>query len=107
MLYDRGDDDRDYLNGGAGDDILRGGDTDQLHGGTGADRFELDRNGAPVIEDFDMTEDRIEITYEGEIPTLSTEMTDAGLTLIADGEVVAIFDNLDTLDVSTVSLVAA
>jgi len=78
VLSDRGDNMRDFLNGGAGNDVLMGDAGDHLHGGTGIDP-----------------------------PELSTGASDAGLTLLADGDLVATFSNLDGLDVTIVSLVAA
>ena len=107
VLFDRDDADLDYLNGGAGDDILIGGDGDNLHGGTGADTFALMPNNNAIIEDFNTTEDLIEITYEGEPPILSTTQGEAGLMLLADGETVATFIGLTELDVATVTLIAA
>ena len=107
ILYDRGDQDRDYLNGGEGDDRLIGGAGDVLNGGTGADTFVLGMRDAAIVEDFDANEDTIELTYEGDIPVLSTVKTELGLTLLANDEVVAIFENLETLNLAHVTLVAA
>jgi Ca2+-binding RTX toxin-like protein len=107
VIYDRGDDQHDYLNGGDGADVLMGGPGDNLHGGTGADTFSLMQNDASIVEDFAPNEDVIEVIYEGEAPTLSTAQTEAGLALMADGELVATFTNLTELDTKTVSLIAA
>ena len=104
MLYDRGDDMRDYLNGGAGDDILMGGTGDNLHGGTGADTFKLMVDNNATVEDFNPAEDIIEIAFDGAVPLLTTSLSDAGLMLLADGEVVATFTNLIDLDLVAVSL---
>ena len=49
----------------------------------------------------------IEIAYFDAPPELSTGASDAGLTLLADGDLVATFSNLDDLDVTIVSLVTA
>lgn len=107
LLYDRGDMDRDYINGGAGNDTLTGDQGDLLNGGPGADVFALARANGVAIEDFEPAEDTIEITYEGPPPQLATVRSEAGLTLLADGEVIAIFENLDHLDLDQVMLVAA
>lgn len=107
LLYDRADRDADYLNGGAGDDRLMGGAGDNLHGGTGADVFALTVQNDALIEDFDPSEDLIEITHEGEPPILSTTQSENGLVLLADGEIVATFANLSNLDVTKVTLIAA
>ena len=84
-----------------------GGAGDVLNGGTGADTFMLGLDDDAIVEDFNADEDLIEITYEGKAPVLSTVPTDAGLSLLADGEVVATFGNLETLDLANVTLVAA
>ena len=107
VLYDRDDNSPDYLNGGAGDDTLMGGVGDNLHGGTGADTFKLIEGNDTIVEDFDPTEDVIEVTFDGKIPELSTTLSEEGLVLLADGETVATFANLTNLDLETVSLVPA
>lgn len=101
------DQDLDYLNGGAGNDTLMGGAGDVLNGGKGADTFVLGLGDDAIVEDFNAEEDTIEITYEGNAPTLSTVPTDAGLILLADGQVVATFGNLETLDLASITMVAA
>ncbi|CUH82626.1 CAP domain-containing protein [Tropicibacter naphthalenivorans] len=55
----------DDLNGGGNNDTLIGGaDDDTLKGGAGADVFVFDLDhGADVIRDFDLTEDRLALTY--------------------------------------------
>lgn len=59
VLY--GDSGNDILDGGAGDDVLFGGKgSDTLTGGAGADRFHFAKaDGADVITDFNVAEDRI------------------------------------------------
>ncbi|PUB11538.1 calcium-binding protein [Yoonia sediminilitoris] len=106
-LDGRGENIRDFLNGGADDDLLLAGENDHLHGGTGADSFGLAEGLNAIVADFDPTEDIVEITYEGPTPVLGTSQTDAGLVLHADGEVVATFTNLKELDLSDVILIAA
>jgi Ca2+-binding RTX toxin-like protein len=98
---------RDYFNGGAGDDRLLGRAGDMLNGGTGADTFVLGLRDATIVEDFNAEEDIIELSYEGDVPILNTAKTNAGLTLLVNGEVVAILDNLETLNLADVTLVVA
>ena len=98
---------RDFLNGGAGHDVLKGDSGDHLHGGTGIDTFSFEGASGAIFEDFDPAEDVIEIAYFDAPPELSTGASDAGLTLLADGDLVATFSNLDDLDVTIVSLVTA
>ena len=107
ILYDRGDDNTDYLNGGAGDDTLMGGADDTLNGGTGADTFALLPDNDLIVEDFDETQDMIEITYEGDPPELRTAETEEGLTLFANDALVATFPDLTDLDVTRIALIAA
>ena len=106
-VFDRGDLTRDYLNGGDGNDTLKGDTGDILNGGTGADVFSLMEAAQVSIEDYNPAEDTIEITYAGALPLLSTAQTEDGLALLADGEAVAVFANLDQLDLGQVRLVAA
>ncbi|MCC5973489.1 MAG: Hint domain-containing protein [Rubellimicrobium sp.] len=65
LLY--GGDGDDMLAGGAGDDLLDGGaGDDTLWGGSGADTFVFrDGYGHDVIMDFDITEDRVNLTSGG------------------------------------------
>ena len=95
------------MNGGAGDDTLIGGQGDVLNGGTGADTFILSPDCGAVIEDYDPAEDVIEIMYEGGLPVLTTLVDGDSLTLLADGEIVAIFDGLTTLELDKISLMPA
>jgi hypothetical protein len=78
-----------------------------LNGGTGADTFVLGLRDAAIVEDFNAEEDIIELSYEGDVPILNTAKTNAGLTLLVNGEVVAILDNLETLNLADVTLVVA
>ncbi|MEO0363544.1 MAG: calcium-binding protein, partial [Pseudomonadota bacterium] len=64
----------DRLEGGAGDDILRGGG--------GADVFVFrPGDGADAIADFDAAEDRLDFTAFAEAPAIS--VGNAGLTVAA------------------------
>ena len=105
------DTDSDFLNGGRGDDILRGGVGDTLSGGEGADTFAIDadQEGTTYIDDYDPDVDVIEVVYDqnGPAPELTTSRTDDGLALFADGDFVAGFANVETLDLDRIALVAA
>lgn len=71
ILVGRGDDDRlrggdgdDFLSGRDGDDNMRGGDgNDVYNGGDGEDTFLIDFSdrGDDFIQDFTVTEDRLEL----------------------------------------------
>jgi len=106
MVFDRGDIARDYINGGDGNDTLMGDTGDILNGGTGADTFSLMTESVVTIEDFDRDEDTIEITFTGDVPILATQPTAEGVTLFADGEPVATFDNITSLDLERIVLIA-
>ena len=108
-LLDGRDEDNgfDYLNGGAGHDVLLAGHGDHLNGGEGADTFAMSTDGNNVIDDFDPSQDVIEVTFTGTPPVLSTSADDEGLTLLADDSVVAKLAGISSLDLSQVVLVAA
>ena len=99
------DDATDTLLGGSGDDHLIAGAGDHMSGGSGADVFSVHQDS--VIDDFNPDEDTVEVLYYNDAPTLSTQVSDAGLVLLADGAVVATFSNLAALDLENVDLVAA
>lgn len=103
------DTDADFLNGGRGDDELRGGAGDRMHGGDGVDTFGLDADAGDgaYIDDYDPDVDVIEIVYdpEGPVPELTTRHTDEGLALFADGDFIAGFANVDTIDLNRIALV--
>lgn len=103
ILIDRDDLDRDFLNGGAGNDYLSGGQGDMLNGGTGTDTFNLRPGIYAYVEDFDPAEDRIEIEHTGERPVLTTETSDEGTLLLANGEVIAKLTNFAQPDLSAVT----
>lgn len=64
----------DQLNGGAGDDLLvGGGGTDSMTGGGGADVFVFGQGaGQAQIDDFDVTQDRIDISDWGRLYHISS-----------------------------------
>jgi len=105
-----GDDEADFLNGGRGDDLLIAGKDDQVHGGEGADTFALDAQDAGAfIADYDPDQDVIEVVYDADapVPELTTAATQEGLALYADGEFVAGFANVTSIDLNRIALVAA
>ncbi|MDA0720085.1 MAG: hypothetical protein O2994_00145 [Proteobacteria bacterium] len=102
-LIDRDDLDRDYLNGGAGDDDLSGGPGDVLSGGTGTDTFNLRPSMHVMLTDYDPAEDIIEIEHTGEPPILTTEKAEDGTLLLADGELIAKLTNFAEPDLTKVT----
>lgn len=108
MLDGRDDGAMDYLNGGAGQDRLIGGTADHMMGGTGADVFAMQQDAGTFVGDFDADDDQIEVLYEGDIPpVITTQSSPEGLNLLADGEVITTLANVESLDLSRVTLVAA
>ncbi len=102
--------DRDYLNGGQGNDILIAGEDDWMNGGDGSDTFALtDGTGASTIDDFDATEDILQVIYDPSagIPELSIANIDNGIALLSDGVAVVNLLGVSELDLSSVALVAA
>ena len=104
----------DFLNGGGGDDILHLGAGDYGNGGEGADQFELHDIGpndpTPQIVDYNPAEDQLILLYDASLhtePQLSTQITDAGTTLLLNGVAVANLQGATGLDLSTVDLRAA
>mgnify|MGYP000344938971 CR=1 FL=1 len=59
-----------------------------------------------IRDDFDATTDRIEIVHDGAPPVLTTQLSDDGLTLLANGDALATFAGVSELDLTKVSLVA-
>lgn len=96
---------KDYLNGSEGDDILIGNNGNVMSGGSGADRFEI-TDGAVSIMDY-TGDDLLVLSYEGDAPVLTTEVTQDGMTLLANGEPVTSLFGITSFDVTTVQLVAA
>ena len=104
------DTEADFLNGGRGDDVIHGGVGDTLHGGDGEDTFTLDvGDSGAYISDYDPDQDVIEVVYDADapVPELTTTQTADGLALYADGDFVAGFANVTTIDLSSITLVAA
>lgn len=100
----------DYLNGGAGNDVLLGGAFDNMNGGTGEDIFvvQAGADGPAILEDFDGTQDTLAVLYDrsGPAPILSMTIEGDGLTLLADDQPVAILPGQTSLDLKTVKLIA-
>lgn len=103
IVIDRDDLDRDYLNGGAGDDYLSGGPGDHLNGGPGVDIFNIRTGMSVTLHDFNPDEDVIEIEHEGERPTLTTGRADDGTLLLANGQVIAKLVNFAEPDLAAVT----
>lgn len=85
----------DLLSGGAGIDILLDGDgVDTLWGGAGADTFVLSADGAAdVIQDFQITEDRMDLSAWGllyDLRQLSIQSTATGAILRFGTEVLTL-----------------
>jgi Ca2+-binding RTX toxin-like protein len=104
----------DFLNGGAGDDTLVLGAGDYCNGGEGSDSFTLlDINaGDPPMQitDFNPQEDSLVVIYDPALhpdPQLTTQTTDAGVTLLLDGVALANLQSLDQLDLGSIALKAA
>lgn len=104
-ILDGRDGDFDYLNGSSGDDLLIAGGGDNLNGGSGADAFRLTDKVGAHIDDFDASEDTIEIEYTDTPPTLTTTTDAQGLTLLADGTAVAKLAGVTELDLAKVALI--
>jgi Ca2+-binding RTX toxin-like protein len=91
----------DFLNGGAGDDVLLLGAGDYGHGDAGADAFTLTDFGmggeAVQITDFDPAEDQLILLYDpalADSPSATLAEDAAGNTqILLDGNVVAILTN--------------
>lgn len=105
----------DILRGGDGDDTLAGGTGDSLTGGSGADTYLFsapsagalvaDPANAPLITDFDLDEDQIEVAFEGTPPAIAFATDGEGTSVMADGVVVARIDNVVGLTPDHVGLI--
>lgn len=102
-----GEDDaeRDYLNGSEGNDRLIGNDGDVMSGGTGDDIFQV-KNGAVSIMDYEANEILV-LHHDGDAPTLTTSTSDTGVTVLANGNPVAVIFGVTTFDLGAVHLVAS
>lgn len=103
---------RDFINGGAGADVLNGRANDNLNGGEGADQFWLAAEAAGAgsinLDDFNPGEDMLVVQYQGTVaPVLSLQTVPEGLALFADGELLATLNGNPALDLSAIQLVAA
>jgi Ca2+-binding RTX toxin-like protein len=95
----------DEVVGGYGDDVVLGGDgDDKLSGGAGHDNIQ-GSDGDDIIDGVS-GEDVAEKDYlngsEGDAPVLTTEVTQDGMTLLANGEPVASLFGITSFDVTTV-----
>ncbi|MEM8850360.1 MAG: calcium-binding protein [Pseudomonadota bacterium] len=112
----------DMLHGGDGDDTLAGAAGDVLEGGEGADSylFRAPSAGAflsaeaaldaPVITDFDLAEDRIEIALDGapfDTSSIKIEADEAGAKITVDGIVVARVAGVQGITLDHVNLIHA
>ncbi|MCF2906275.1 hypothetical protein L0666_14860 [Octadecabacter sp. CECT 8868] len=93
---------QDYLNGSEGNDTLIGNDGDVMSGGDGTDRFEVE-NGLVSIMDY-TGDDVLVVKYDDAVPTLTTQLTENGLLLLADGDAIAELFGVASIDVDMVQL---
>jgi Ca2+-binding RTX toxin-like protein len=105
----------DFLNGGAGNDVLALGAGDYGTGGSGEDSFELHESdgetGLTQITDYDETLDQLVVHYDQTLhpdPVLSLTTDESGTqsTLFLDGTAIAIV-NGGPVQVQDIRLVAA
>lgn len=94
----------DHIFGGGGNDVLVGGEGDVLIGGDGNDSFSL-RHGTEVhILDFS-DDDILVVKYEGREPKITGDATDDGISIFADGHIIANLDGVYEFDFSRISFV--
>ena len=110
------DGDVDFLNGGAGEDVLVAGAGDYLSGGDGADRFQLgdwlEQGDSARILDYDPAQDQIEVVYDPKAHpdprlTLSPSGDQGDMALFLDGMPLAVVQNGAGLDLAAIRLTAA
>lgn len=110
------DSDTDFLNGGAGDDLLMMGAGDYGNGGGGADVFgllDIGPNDPPMqITDFNPAEDALVVLYDAaQHPdpriTLETDQDGGAIRLLLDGVTLANFTNAAGIDLGAITLRAA
>lgn len=109
VLYGRDPDaaEQDYLNGGSGNDHIIAGAGDIANGGAGADTFVIEAaNGVVTVDDFNPDEDRLEVEYQGTVPVITTQLTDSGTDVMADGTTIAVLKGVTDFDPSTIGLLA-
>jgi Ca2+-binding RTX toxin-like protein len=113
VIDGRGDGATDYLNGGAGDDVLLLGAGDVAGGGDGSDHFQLSDGSQddPVarIDDFDASTDQIVVVYDPADhpdPQLSVAPTEdgQGSVVMLDGIPVAELPGVEHVDLSSILL---
>jgi len=106
----------DFLNGGDGDDSLVLGKGDIATGGEGTDSFSLrdwmEEGGIAAISDFDAEGDELVVVYDAAFhtnPHLTSETAeDTGdVTILLDGNPVAIVAGAGAVDLSQIRLAAA
>ncbi|MDR9427798.1 MAG: calcium-binding protein [Salibaculum sp.] len=94
---------RDFVNGDAGADHVTGGAGDFLDGGSGTDTFAV--MGADVtVMDYTPGEDSLILHTSGAETTLSSEVTDDGVIVKADGEPLALLRGLETIDLDSITV---
>lgn len=109
---DTPDSDADFLNGGAGDDLLFMAAGDYGNGGEGADAFALHeiRAGDPVaqITDFDPVEDSLVVLYDATLhptPILTLDQPEGGAaTLLLDGVPLVNLGTVTGIDLDSIQL---
>lgn len=111
---DAPDDAVDFLNGGAGDDLLMTGAGDYASGGEGSDVFAVQdiQPGDPLtqITDFDPVADQLVVLYDATVhpdPQLSIRSVAGSSLLLLDGVPLAAMTNGAEIDLSQVQLRAA
>lgn len=111
---------RDVLNGGAGDDVIRGDQFDTLTGGAGNDRFEVAHDSrlendfdTVVITDFEPENDQLQVVLEADRIPEGQDRLDATPTLVEvagstevwyDGTKVALLQGLSGLNAADVAI---
>lgn len=107
-LFGNDDNAPDRLFGGEGHDQIWLGNGDTAEGGSGDDIFRIEDAAASVIADYNPDDDQVEVLYDptAPVPVLTTETTDTGVNLLADGELVAVFSGTKDFDVGRVALIA-
>lgn len=107
------EDEANVLNGGDGDDRLLLGEGDTATGGEGRDLFQVGKwvnENAPLITDFDASEDILSIVYDDEqpTPTITIERSGGETQVLANGVTLArITGDAPGLNVSDVALTAS